>query len=102
MGYDELGDLLEKLARYGYVYQGRQGWVLKTAPENIELDELFYLFVYRPPTGQADHVSTAMAQIMQPCLSAMNITLAEFSIHTEHPRHLSAAEHAQATRSEQP
>ncbi len=100
MGYDELGDLLEKLARYGYVYLGRQGWVLKTAPENIELDELFYLFVYRPPTGQADHVSTAMAKIMQPCLSAMDITLAEFSIHTEHPRHLLTAELSQTDHSE--
>ena len=29
MGFDELGELLEKLARHGYVYSGRQGWVLK-------------------------------------------------------------------------
>ena len=30
MGYDELGELLEKLARHGYIYNGRQGWVLNS------------------------------------------------------------------------
>ena len=53
MGYDELGELLEKLARHGYIYNGRQGWVLKTGADSIELSELFKLFVYRPsPLGR--------------------------------------------------
>lgn len=83
MGYDELGDLLEKLARHGYVYPGRQAWVLKMAPENIDLSDLFYLFVYRPPREQNDHVSASVATIMQPCLESMNMSLAQFSAHTE-------------------
>ena len=83
MGYDELGDLLEKLARHGYVYPGRQAWVLKMSPENIDLSDLFYLFVYRPPRRQTDHVSASVASIMQPCLEAMNISLAQFSDHTK-------------------
>lgn len=83
MGYDELGDLLEKLARHGYVYPGRQSWVLKMSPENIDLSDLFYLFVYRPPREQNDHVSASVATIMQPCLESMNMSLAQFSAHTE-------------------
>lgn len=83
MGYDELGDLLEKLARHGYVYQGKQGWVLKTNAENIELDDLFKLFVYRPVSLNQNHVNESVAQIMQPCLEAMNISLAEFSTHAK-------------------
>ncbi len=38
MGYDKLGELLEKLARQGYIYSGRQGWVLKTEADSIELN----------------------------------------------------------------
>ncbi|MCQ9326476.1 YihY family inner membrane protein [Neisseria dentiae] len=82
MGYDELGELLEKLARHGYVYLGKQGWVLKTNAESIGLNDLFRLFVYRPVGQSSDGVDGAVAEIMSPCLSALNITLAEFDIHT--------------------
>ena len=83
MGYDELGDLLEKLARHGYIYQGKQGWVLKMNAEVVEVDELFKIFVYRPEYKNLDHVNYSVTQIMQPCLDAMDISLAEFSRHTE-------------------
>ena len=82
MGYDELGELLEKLARHGYVYQGKQGWVLKLKAEAIELNDLFKLFVYRPSPLHHDHVNTAVANIMQPCLETLDITLAEFDTKT--------------------
>ncbi|ASK26894.1 hypothetical protein BG910_03280 [Neisseria chenwenguii] len=82
MGYDELGELLEKLARHGYVYSGKQGWVLKTGAEAIELDDLFKLFVYRP-AGDRDHVNEAVSRIMQPCLDSMDISLAEFGVHAK-------------------
>ncbi|HFA7907658.1 TPA: YihY family inner membrane protein [Neisseria gonorrhoeae] len=78
MGYDELGDLLEKLARYGYIYSGRQGWVLKTGADSIELSELFKLFVYRPLPVERDHVNQAVDAVMTPCLQTLNMTLAEF------------------------
>lgn len=89
MGYDELGELLEKLARHGYVYCGKQGWVLKTAASAIALDDLFCLFVYRPGRSRTpnDEVNAAIAGIMQPCVDAMNMSLAEFSRRTQ-------AEHA--------
>ncbi|EMT3896218.1 YihY family inner membrane protein [Neisseria gonorrhoeae] len=78
MGYDELGELLEKLARYGYTYSGRQGWVLKTGADSIELSELFKLFVYRPLPVERDHVNQAVDAVMTPCLQTLNMTLAEF------------------------
>ena len=78
MGYDELGELLEKLARYGYIYSGRQGWVLKTGADSIELGELFKLFVYRPSPVERDHVNQAVDAVMTPCLQTLNMTLAEF------------------------
>lgn len=85
MGYDELGELLEKLARHGYVYAGKQGWVLKMSSEAIELDELFKLFVYQPDTRDVnkDHVNAAVDQIMQPCLDTLDITLDDFRLHTQ-------------------
>ncbi|HGJ8510216.1 TPA: YihY family inner membrane protein [Neisseria gonorrhoeae] len=78
MGYDELGELLEKLARYGYIYSGRQGWVLKTGADSIELSELFKLFVYRPLPVERDHVNQAVDAVMTPYLQTLNMTLAEF------------------------
>ena len=83
MGYDELGELLEKLARHGYIYNGRQGWVLKTGAESIELAELFKLFVYRPAAVNKDSVNATVGHIMQPCLETMNMSLAEFSVHAQ-------------------
>ena len=82
MGYDELGELLEKLARYGYIYSGRQGWVLKTGADSIELDELFKLFVYHPSAPNKDKVNQTVDSVMQPCLQTLNMTLAEFDAQT--------------------
>jgi len=82
MGYDELGDLLEKLARHGYVYQGQNGWVLKTNAEHIGLDELFKLFVYRPARTTQDAVGEAVSRILTPGLESMNMSLAEFERQT--------------------
>ncbi|MDO1510758.1 MULTISPECIES: YihY family inner membrane protein [unclassified Neisseria] len=78
MGYDELGELLEKLARHGYVYHGKQGWVLKTNAASIELSDLFKFFVYRPTRLNRNEVNAAIDKIMHPCLDTLNITLAEF------------------------
>ena len=83
MGYDELGELLEKLARHGYIYSGRQGWVLKTGADSIELSELFKLFVYRPLPVERDHVNQAVDAVMMPCLQTLNMTLAEFDAQTK-------------------
>ncbi len=82
MGYDELGELLEKLARYGYIYSGRQGWVLKTGADSIALDELFKLFVYRPAAQNKDKANRTVDTVMRPCLQTLNMTLAEFAAQT--------------------
>ena len=82
MGYDELGELLEKLAQNGYIYNGRQGWVLKTGADSIELGELFKLFVYRRSTGPRDEVNRTFDALMRPCLKNLDMTLAEFASYT--------------------
>ncbi|EPI1095899.1 hypothetical protein C1M14_000850, partial [Neisseria gonorrhoeae] len=41
---------------YGYVYSGRQGWVLKTEADAIKLDTLFKRFVYRPSAANQNPV----------------------------------------------
>lgn len=83
MGYDELGDLLEQLARYGYTFQGRSGWVLKTKAENIIISDLFKHFIYRTtvPASETDYLAKAIDQIMQPCSENLNISLADFKKH---------------------
>ncbi|WP_225748470.1 YihY family inner membrane protein [Eikenella sp. Marseille-P7795] len=79
LGYDELGDLLEHLARKGYVAQStRQGWMLKTSPEAIRIADLFRLFVYGEQPGQHDFIGRNVQQIMSPALAAADMTLAEF------------------------
>ena len=82
MGYDKLGELLEKLAQSGYIYNGRQGWVLKTGADSIELGELFKLFVYRRSTDRRDEISRTFGAVMRPCLKNLDMTLAEFASYT--------------------
>ncbi|MDO4696342.1 MAG: YihY family inner membrane protein [Neisseria sp.] len=57
-GYDELGDLLEKMAEYDYVYKGKQGWILKGRAETVRVDKLFARFVYNP-----EHVVTPAGRL---------------------------------------
>ncbi|MDO4997875.1 MAG: YihY family inner membrane protein [Neisseria sp.] len=78
MGYDELGDLLEKLARHGYSYHGKHGWVLKTNAEHIQLSDLFKIFVYSPQC-KTEYIGVQVGEMLQPCLDALNISLAEFA-----------------------
>nr|WP_107688835.1 YihY family inner membrane protein [Neisseria wadsworthii] len=83
MGYDELGDLLEQLARHGYTFHGSHGWVLKTNAEHIIINDLFKHFIYRRPEhiSSNDPISKTVDDIMQPCMESMNISLAEFQRH---------------------
>lgn len=83
MGYDELGDLLEKLAAYGYVAKSGENWMLKTNAQSIEMSELFRLFVYRPGQKEDDQVGRTLQNIMEPSLGAMRMTLADFIVHSE-------------------
>ncbi|WP_049256517.1 YihY family inner membrane protein [Neisseria bacilliformis] len=79
MGYDELGDLLDTLARHGYVCSGRRGWMLKTDAARIRLADLFALFVYRPaPPGQ-DRIADAVSRLLAPALANMDTSLEAFA-----------------------
>lgn len=77
LGYDELGDLLEQLARYGYLAHSHDGWILKTNARHINVAELFEQFVYRPQADGNEAVARTVAGIMAPNLAALDISLAE-------------------------
>ena len=78
MGYDELGELLEQLQHYHYVTRDNDGWLLKTNPYEINLREVFEIFVYRPSTNPNDHIGSMVQNYMQPSLSTLSMTLADF------------------------
>lgn len=74
MGYDELGDLLDRLAAHDYIAAERTGWILKTAAEHIRIDTLFRQFVYQPDTQNPSSLSAPLSTAQ---------TLADLSRHTE-------------------
>ena len=78
MGYDELGELLEQLQHYHYVTRDNDGWLLKTNPYEINLRDVFEIFVYRPSTKQNDPIGSMVQNFMQPSLSTLSMTLADF------------------------
>ncbi len=51
---------------YGYVYSGRQGWVLKTEADAIKLDTLFKRFVYRPSAAKKPRRTAFARHTRQP------------------------------------
>lgn len=77
MGYDQLGGLLEKLAEHNYIEYGKQGWLLKTTPENIRLSDLFAQFIYNPHDDNEPLLNSPLQQLMQPCMKTLNTNLAD-------------------------
>lgn len=80
-GYDELGHLLDTLARAGYVCRTRQdGWLLTGRAEHIPLRELYQLFIL-PPLTRHRHSAQAQALrgVLAPGEAALDISLAEFA-----------------------
>lgn len=73
MGGDQIGSLLDSLDQHGYIERSRNGWLLKTTPDNIILRDLFALYVYNP-----DHQPHSPGSLIKPCLTALNISLAEY------------------------
>ena len=78
MGYDELGELLEQLQHYHFVTRDNDGWLLKTNPYEINLRDVFEIFVYRVKSNQDDHIGLMVQNFMQPSLSTFSMTLADF------------------------
>lgn len=77
MGYDELGDLLDKLEDMGYIGSHKNSWLLKKSLENITLNELVSQFVYQP--SQIDSpVKDALNQLMLPSFTVLDMSLTEF------------------------
>lgn len=80
VGYDELGNLLDSLAKANYVAMEKRGWLLKTNPHNIVLSDLFSMFVYKPKDDyEKDNISAALYTLMEPTTVSLGINLDEFS-----------------------
>jgi membrane protein len=81
VGYDELGLVLDKLARLGYAQRGQgDGWVLMRKLETIPLSELFQLFVYRSDVGYDDDIGQGLDDLLAPALERLDQeTLADFA-----------------------
>ena len=80
VGYDELVELLDRLAKKDYVQFGKDGWVLKTSPDKIILSDLFSLFVYQPNQIQKnDAIADAIQDVLSPSLASLNLSLTEFA-----------------------
>ncbi len=77
MGYDELGDLLERLEDMGYIGSHKHGWLLKKSLEHITLRDLVSKFVYMPSTIDSP-IKFALATLMQSSFEVLDITLDEF------------------------
>lgn len=81
VGYDELGLVLDKLARLGYAQRGQgDGWVLMKKLETIPLSELFQVFVYRSDIVRDDDIGQGLDELLAPALSRLDQeTLADFA-----------------------
>jgi membrane protein len=80
-GYDELGHLLDTLARAGYVSRTRQdGWLLTGRAEHILLRELYQLFILPPlPFRRHSVQAQVLRGVLAPGEAALDISLAEFA-----------------------
>ncbi|MBP6563686.1 MAG: YihY family inner membrane protein [Neisseriaceae bacterium] len=78
MGYDELGELLTRLGKMAIIQDGSDGWVLKLAPENIILSDLFQAFVYRLNDDDRDFWLQHLHALMAPGLDTLDLSLAQF------------------------
>jgi len=79
VGYDELGQLLDKLAVLQYVQVGADGWVLKRRAESIQLVDLFRQFVYKSTPDQDDDVAESLEALLSPAFDSLDLTLDEFA-----------------------
>lgn len=77
LGGERLDSLLEKLAQHNYISLGPNGWLLKTAAEQIILKELFERLVYLPAL-EGNDVLRGVRKLMQPGLENLNLSLTRF------------------------
>ena len=77
MGYDELGDLLDKLEECGYIGSHKNAWLLKKAVEQITLSELVARFIYTP-SAIDNNIKFGLETLMQPSFEVLEISLDEF------------------------
>lgn len=59
---------LEQLQHYHYVTHDNDGWLLKTNPYEINLRDVFEIFVYRPSTKQNDPIGS----MVQNCAASLS------------------------------
>ncbi len=84
-GFDELGSVLDRLAREGYVQRSvADRWVLSRKLSSITLADLFSLFVYRSQSGAGDTMSQALEAQMTPVLGSLQaVTVEDFALRLE-------------------
>ncbi len=100
LGYDELGDLLERLVKLNYIEDSPSGWILKTNAANINIRDLFSVFVYQPMATDDNQINQHLKQLMQPSLEKLNICLDQF-IEDSKLENLSVAPSKKQLRKEQ-
>lgn len=77
IGYDQLGELLESLADNNYIEYSRHGWLLKTTPEHILINQLFSDFVYQPNEHSGKQLQQNALSLLLPNFSDLSLTLAD-------------------------
>lgn len=80
VGYDDLEELLEKMATIGLVRRlSGQGWALVRAPEHVQASELYRLFVFdpaKPPVVQGgEGINAWFARLAERSAKTTDVTL---------------------------
>ena len=81
-GFDQLGMLLEMLAKHAYVQQGRDGWVLKRGADHIQLSDVLRLFISDRADDQLNQIEAAINAFLQPIFASLDISLQAFAEQT--------------------
>ena len=79
-GYDEIGRILDELARLGLVQRSAEGlWALLYRPESVSLLRLWHHFVLDLNASPADDaISHSLTELVRPLEAGLDISLAEF------------------------
>lgn len=85
MDYDTLENVMLQLKQYGFVSSHRDGWLLRKPLNEISILELNSYFVYMP-SHDNNAINTVLLDMMQPSLSQMDMSLADFKQNMLHYR----------------
>lgn len=78
IGFDDLGQILNRLQDYGYIVESNKGYVLIVEPDSISVEVLFRRFVYHPTARESSVIAAELGEILGPAFDSLDITLSEF------------------------